>query len=177
MTTTTGQCVGDEGLLDTDNTDIPRHLFGAVAKTPAFLYFMRQDDLAALFHKYPTVEETCAKAIALKIERWQRQLEKLLRESVRTAGDGPTRLAAHTYEPDGELSLPVFSSKVASLSHSADTKNIEDREGATLDRGAQLKAGGSEPSNKELAAKVDALDDKLNKVPEMLRRARFEHRK
>ena len=125
----------------------------------------------------PVLPWACIKAIALKMERWQRQLEKLLRESVQTVGDGPTRLPAHTYEPHGELSLPVFSSKVAGLGNSANTKNIGDMEGSTLDRGTGVKAGESEPSNKELAAKVDALDDKLNRVLDMLRRARFERRK
>jgi CRP-like cAMP-binding protein len=183
LTATTGQCVGDEGLLDTDYTAATTRLFSATAKTPASLYFIRRDDLATLFYSYPSVQEACRKAITLKMERWQRETEKVLKQRLAEGDDGSAQppVAAYTYEPRGELPLPVFTAATTRLHASADTNNVRDGGEATLNDGGSVaqEAAGREPSNRELAAKVDALDAKLNKIVEMMlhANARFEHRK
>lgn len=176
-----GQCVGDEGLLDPDYTATPTHLFGASAKTPANLFFIRRDDLSSLFYSYPSVQTACRKAIALKMERWQRETEKVLKETLANDDDSAQPgVAAYTYQPRGELPLPLFIASTTRLA-SSDTKNVQDEGQATLSNGNgngdTQEASGREPSNRELAAKIDALDAKINKIVDMMRHARVEHRK
>lgn len=175
-TATTGQCIGDEGLLNTGYTEMPTHLFGANAKTPAFTYFIRRDELVPLLSHYPSVQEACRKAAVLKLERWQRETERIVRESSDGGDQGSRRLAAHTYQPRGDLPLPDFSSAI--IRYSFDAANVQHEEEVALDDGGGAadngsdasQAAGREPSNRELAAKIDALDAKLNKMASMMRR-------
>ena len=159
---------------------MPTHLFGANAKTPAFTYFIRRDELVPLLSHYPSVQEACRKAAVLKLERWQRETERIVRESSDGGDQGSRRLAAHTYQPRGDLPLPDFSSAI--IRYSVDAANVQHEEEAALDdHGSNgggavddgsdgSQAAGREPSNRELAAKIDALDAKLNKMASMMRR-------
>ena len=156
---------------------MPTHAFGANAKTPAFTYFIRRDEFVPLLSRYPSVREACRKAAVLKLERWQRETERIVRESSEGGNQGSRRLAAHTYQPHGDLALPDFSSAIA-RAYSSDTANVQVEDEGALDDGSggadnggsdASQAAGREPSNRELAAKIDALDAKLNKIADMMR--------
>lgn len=172
-----GQCVGDEGLLETGYTT-SKHLFGAYAQTPASLYYIKRDDLDALFYQYPAVKASCHKAVALKVERWLREAERIVRESASQGGAAETsQPLAHTYEPRGTLPLPVFSSTIARVSMRSFVRDFQQQEetGSNVDSDI-TEPTDSEPSNRELAAKVDALDEKLNKIVDMMRHAKLERK-
>ena len=165
------QSLGEEGLLTDDNeTPWSEHVFTAIATRMTTLFYIDRAATQRLLYYHPKVKARCQVLIAQKLNRWQVQLQLVLKEYLEqlsaSSGSGEFGKSLHEYEPKGLLSVPVFSQ----CGQLVDPKTETDAETASDqdERPVQSVTETEEGTVAALRADMQRLEAKLDRALDAL---------